>query len=157
VPEDTFSPIRAIVGFCFNAYPRFSGGFHFKYLYKVKKWIYLFFLLAGCTKDPETASDNQLPVITLNSPAANQVYTAGQPIVISGNIADNNYIAEVHIHVTNTGTGALLMDVHLYPAGSTASFSQSLTATAGINYRIQVIAKDKAVNEARSTVDVSCN
>ena len=119
--------------------------------------ILLLIFVAACSKDPATANDITAPVITLNSPSANQVYTAGQPINISGSITDNNYIAEVHIHVSNTNTGALLMDVHLYPAGSTATFNQSLSAVAGVNYKIQVIAKDKAVNEGRSTVDASCN
>ena len=119
--------------------------------------ILLLIFMVACSKDPATANDTAAPVITLNSPSANQVYTAGQPINISGSITDNNYIAEVHIHVSNTNTGALLMDVHLYPAGSTATFNQSLTAVAGVNYKIQVIAKDKAVNEGRSTVDASCN
>jgi len=119
--------------------------------------ILLLIFMVACSKDPATANDTTAPVITLNSPSANQVFTPGQPINISGSISDNNYIAEVHIHVSNTNTGALLMDVHLYPAGSTATFNQSLTAVAGVNYKIQVIAKDKAVNEGRSTVDASCN
>lgn len=49
------------------------------------------------------------------------------------------------------------MDVHLYPGGSTNTFNQSITAAAGINYKIQVVAKDRAVNEARNSVEVSCN
>lgn len=123
----------------------------------MKKWVFISCLLAACSKDPATANDTELPVITLSTPASGQVYTAGQSITISGSITDNNYIAEVHIHVTNTNTGTLLMDVHLYPADKTMNFNQSITAIAGYNYRIQVIAKDKAVNEARSTTDVSCN
>lgn len=114
-------------------------------------------LLSACSKDPATVADTEAPVITLATPVTGQVYTAGQSINITGSITDNNYIAEVHIHVTNTNTGALLMDVHLYPAGSTMNFSQSLTATAGYNYRIQVIAKDKAVNEANKSADAVCN
>ena len=113
--------------------------------------------MAACSKDPATANDTAAPVVSLNSPSANQLYTPGQTINISGSITDDNYIAEVHIHVSNTNTGALLMDVHLYPAGSTTTFNQSLTAVAGVNYKIQVIAKDKAVNEGRSTVEASCN
>jgi Bacterial Ig domain len=120
-------------------------------------YLSLIILLASCKKDSAAANDTQPPVITINSPAANQVFIAGQPISISGSITDNNYIAEVHIHVSNTNNGALLMDVHLYPAASTAVFNQSITAVAGVNYKIQVIAKDKAVNEGRSTVEVSGN
>lgn len=114
-------------------------------------------LLAACKKDKAAAKDTELPVIIINSPVGNQVFTAGLPIIISGSITDNNYIAEVHIHVSNTNTGALLMDVHLYPAANSATFNQSITAAAGVNYKIQVIVKDKAVNEARSTVEVSGN
>lgn len=113
-------------------------------------------MLAGCSKN-SSVEDTILPVITITSPVNGQVFTAGQTIPISGTITDDQYIAEIHIHVTNINTGALLMDVHLYPGANTTIFNQSLTAAAGINYKIQVIAKDREVNEARSTVDVSCN
>jgi hypothetical protein len=125
-----------------------------KFRYLLLPFIVVF---AACKKDAATAKDTELPVITITAPVAGQVFTAGQPIIINGSITDNNYIAEVHIHVSNTGTGALLMDVHVYPAAATASFNQSIMAVAGVNYKIQVIAKDKAVNEARSTVEVSGN
>ncbi|MEQ1675203.1 MAG: Ig-like domain-containing protein [Chitinophagaceae bacterium] len=122
----------------------------------MKWWSSLILLLfISCGKDAATANDNELPVVTINTPTNNQVFIAGQPITISGSITDNNYIAEVHIHVSNTNTGALLMDVHLYPAGSTTTFNQSITAVSGVNYKIQVIAKDKAVNEGRATVEVA--
>ncbi len=114
-------------------------------------------ILAGCSKKPGAGNDNILPVITINNPVNGQTFSPGQLIQISGTISDNNYIAEVHIHISNINTGALLMDVHQYPASATTVFNQSITAAAGINYRIQVIAKDKAVNEARATVEVICN
>jgi Bacterial Ig domain len=114
-------------------------------------------LLTGCSKNSSGEKDTSLPVITINNPVGGQVFTAGQTITISGSITDDQYIAEVHIHVTNNNTGALLMDVHLFPGSNTASFNQSFTASSGINYNIQVIAKDRAVNEGRSTVEVSCN
>ena len=47
------------------------------------------------------------------------------------------------------------MDVHLYPNSNSTTFNQPITATAGINYKIQVIAKDRAVNESRSSVEVT--
>ncbi len=53
--------------------------------------------------------------------------------------------------------GELLMDVHEYPAGKTGNINQSLTAIAGVNYKIQVIAKDRAVNEYRASIEVACN
>lgn len=118
--------------------------------------IFLFFF-TGCSKKSNTANDTMLPEITIDNPLNGQTFSPGQLIQINGTITDNNYIAEVHIHVSNINTGALLMDVHIYPATASASFNQSITAAAGINYRIQVIAKDKAINEARATVEVNCN
>lgn len=126
----------------------------------MKKWvcgILLLSVLSGCSKDKTTESDNVFPVITLNNPVNGQNFAAGQTIPINGTISDNNYLAEVHLHVSNSTTGTLLMDVHLYPAAANTVFNQSITATAGVNYKIQVIAKDKNVNESRSTVEVTCN
>jgi hypothetical protein len=114
-------------------------------------------LSISCSRNKESDRDKVFPVITINTPANGQSFTAGQSIAISGTITDNEYIAEVHIHVSNNNTGALLMDVHLYPASASSGFSQSINAVAGINYKIQVIAKDRAVNESRASVEVSCN
>lgn len=119
--------------------------------------IALLLLVTGCSKNSADEKDNVLPVITITSPVNGQTFTNGQTINITGTIADDKYIAETHIHVTNNSTGNLLMDVHLYPASASASFNQSFTATTGVNYKIQVIAKDRAVNEARVSVEVSCN
>jgi Bacterial Ig domain len=114
-------------------------------------------LLISCSKNSTGEKDTVPPVINLTSPVNGQIFTAGQLIQISGSITDNNYIAEVHIHVSNLNTGSLLMDVHLYPGNSNATFNQSITAVSGINYKIQVIAKDREVNEASATVNVSSN
>ncbi len=118
--------------------------------------IFLLFMIAGCGKTA-TEQDKIYPVVTISSPASGQVFTAGQSIPITASITDETYIAEVHVHVSNTNTGELLMDVHNYPAGKTGTISQSITAAAGVHYKIQVIAKDRAVNETNSTVLVSCN
>jgi len=123
----------------------------------------LFFLLLvlitgiSCSKGTAADKDTVSPVITINSPLTGQNFTPGQTIQISGSVTDDKYIAEIHIHVSNTNTGALLMDVHIYPTGSSATFDQPLTAVAGINYKIQLIAIDRAVNETVSSVEVSCN
>lgn len=114
-------------------------------------------IISGCSKGTAAEKDAVLPVITLITPVTGQNFTAGQSIQISGSITDDKYVAEVHIHVTNTNTGALLMDVHLYPGSSSTTFNQSITAAAGVNYKIQIIAKDRAVNEASVSVDVTCN
>jgi hypothetical protein len=118
--------------------------------------LFLLTLLSACGK-PAAEKDKIFPLVSISSPANGQNFTPGQPIPITALVTDETYIAEVHIHVSNTNTGELLMDVHEYPAGKTGNISQSITAVAGVNYKIQVIAKDRAVNETNSTVLVSCN
>ena len=124
--------------------------------------IYLLFSFAvltafSCSKGSAADKDTVPPVVTISSPTSGQVFTAGQAINIAGTISDDKFIAEAHVHVTNTNNSALLMDIHIYPNASTASFNQTLTAVAGVNYKIQVIAKDRAVNETTGAVQVSCN
>ncbi len=113
------------------------------------------FLFTACKKNG-AEEDRIQPVVTITSPANGTVYAAGDVILITGKIIDNDHIAEAHIHIINTNTSALLMDVHLYPATDSTNFNQFIVAGAGINYRIQVIAKDRAINEGRSSVEVSC-
>ena len=117
----------------------------------------IFIILMGCSKDSATEKDTLPLIITFSSPTNGQTFTAGQTIQIAGTITDDLFIAEAHIHISNTNTGALLMDVHLYPNGSSTTFNQAITAVTGINYKIQLIAKDRAINESRSSVEVSCN
>ena len=119
---------------------------------------FLFFILSSssCSKDKDK-TDTTPPLITINNPLDGQIFTNGQSIPISGTITDNEYIAEVHIHVTNINTGVLLMDAHMFPAAATLTFNQSITAMSGIHYKIQVVSTDREVNEGRSIVTVSCN
>ena len=120
--------------------------------------LFLSFLLSGasCSKSKDK-TDTTPPFTTINNPLDGQTFTAGQSIPISGTVTDNEYIAEVHIHVTNISTGVLLMDAHIFPAAATHNFNQSITAVSGIHYKIQVVATDREVNEGRSIVTVSCN
>ncbi len=113
-------------------------------------------LFSACGKTA-AEKDSIFPLVSITSPANGQRFTPGQSIPISATILDETYIAEVHVHVSNTNTGEILMDVHEYPAGKTGTVNQSITAAAGVNYKIQVIAKDRAVNESRQTVEVVCN
>ena len=120
--------------------------------------LFLSFVLSGssCSKNKDR-TDTTAPVITINNPLNGQTFTNGQSIPINGTITDNEYIAEVHIHVTNTNTGILLMDVHKFPAAATTTFNESFPAATGVNYKIQVVTTDREVNEGRTVVNVSCN
>lgn len=115
-------------------------------------------MLSACSKKSATEKDTVSPVITITTPSSGEILAPGQLIKIEGNITDNKFIAEVHIHVTNTNTGVKLLDIHLYPGNNTTTFSnQSLSTVAGVNYKIQVIANDRSSNQTISSVEITCN
>jgi hypothetical protein len=120
-------------------------------------YLIVFVSLAGCSKSSSTDKDTESPVITMISPLNNQSFTNGQTVTIAGSITDNKYIAEVHIVVSDLTTGATYVHVHLYPASGSANFNQDFTANTGINYKIQIIAVDRSLNQAVSSVQISCN
>ncbi len=113
-------------------------------------------LFTACSKS-SSEKDNELPVVTITSPNNSQVFSAGETVHITGTLSDNQKITEVHVHISNTSTGTLLIDVHRNPGTATYTLNESFQAQAGINYKIQVIAKDNSANENRSTVEISSN
>jgi hypothetical protein len=119
----------------------------------------LIFVFAACSKDSSEKDnrDNELPVVTISSPDNNQVFNAGATVIISGSVTDNKEIAEVHVHISNNTTGQLLKDIHRYPATGSYPLNESFQTQSGVNYKIQVIAKDDSANENRATVEVSAN
>ena len=118
----------------------------------------LLFVFLGCSKDEDnTEQDNELPVIVINSPDNNQVFNAGDRVIITGSVTDNKQVEELHIHVTDIFTGALLIDVHRAPQTSSYSLNESFQTQSGIDYRIEIIAKDNSNNENRASVEISTN
>lgn len=97
------------------------------------------------------------PVISLSSPTNNQVFTNGQTVNITGSITDNNIIAELHVHIYNNTTGALLIDIHRTPASGSYNLNETFMVQTGMNYKIQILAKDGAANEAIAVVNVTTN
>ncbi|MEO5563640.1 MAG: DUF4625 domain-containing protein [Chitinophagaceae bacterium] len=125
------------------------------------KRIYILSLLwisiAACSNKSDSIDDKELPVIQLLSPTANQVFTAGQTVIVGGNITDNNKLAEIHVHIYNNTSGQLLMDIHRFPVGGTYALNETFTVQAGIQYKIQVLATDKSANQQNQTVFISAN
>ena len=120
-------------------------------------YLFLLFLSGACSKGSGKEKDSVNPVITLNTPTDNQVFTGGQNIVISGNVTDNKYIEEIHIEITNLVTAQEYLHVHIHPNAGTFNFNQTFAAQAGISYRIRVIADDAATNSIAKIISVSCN
>jgi hypothetical protein len=125
----------------------------------MKNGLLLFIILiaAACSKDTGGSNDNEAPAVTISSPTPNQQFSSGQTVSISGQLSDNQKISEVHVHISNVQTGALLIDIHRYPAAASYTLAESFQAQAGISYKIQVIAKDNSANEGRATVEISTN
>lgn len=118
--------------------------------------IFLLIILLACSKD-EGSKDKEPPVISLISPTSNQQFNAGETVNITGTVTDNATISELHVHISNLGTGALLYDIHRYPALGNYTLQESFQTESGVSYKIQVIAKDNSANESRSTVEISTN
>jgi hypothetical protein len=118
--------------------------------------IILIIFLTACSKKPDTG-DKIGPVITITSPSNNQHFTAGQTINTTASATDNDKVTELHIHVTDKTTGALLRDIHSYPGQSSGTVEDSFVADPGIFYTIVIIAKDPAQNLATAKVEVSSN
>ena len=119
--------------------------------------LYLSLMLIACSKDPAEDQDKQAPVLTLTTPTNSQVYSAGQNIMISGQVTDNKFIKEIHVVITNQSTGYEYLHVHIHPNTNSFTFSQSYAAQTGISYKIDVIADDPSANSSAKTVQVSCN
>ena len=120
--------------------------------------VLLVIVFLGCSKDEDnTEQDNELPVIVINSPDNNQVFNSGDRVIITGSVTDNKQVDELHIHVSDVFTGALLIDIHRAPETSSYSLNESFQAQSGIDYKIQVIAKDNSNNENRASVEISTN
>jgi hypothetical protein len=119
----------------------------------MKKWFIPFFLmyLAGCGKSDVTA-----PMITLNHPAEDQVFSAGETVMVSAVIQDDNDIHTVHLTVTdNTGAHYIHFEDHF--DGKTYTLNKSFTTQAGKTYSIHVDATDHAENMGELNRVVSAN
>jgi hypothetical protein len=117
----------------------------------------LLVLLAACSKRSGADKDYEAPVITLTTPVDNQHFISGQAISVTGTVSDNKYIKVIHVVITNFDTGQEYMHVHISPTTNSASFNQSLSAQAGINYQVEIIAEDPSANVSSKKVQISSN
>ncbi len=117
-------------------------------------------LFQSCKKNETNTTESKdliAPAITITTPFNNQLFSSGQVIQITANATDNVKVTELHIHVTNKTSGALLRDIHSYPGDRKGTVQDSFSAQAGVSYTIKIIAFDPAQNLATAQVDVSVN
>lgn len=105
-------------------------------------------------------SDTIPPVITISSPAPEQVYNNGATINVTGNISDNNGLYRGTIRVTNDATAAVLKEQSYEIHGLTSyNFNISTSATVSVvtNYTVTVSFEDHGSNTTVNTVKIKVN
>jgi hypothetical protein len=120
---------------------------------KLSYLLFLGLLLSACSKD-NTVND-QGPVIKLATPSDQQVFTAGQTVMVAGSFTDLDNIRQTQIHVSNKSSNAEVLHVEGQPNAVSATLNGSFTAAAGITYKIELEAIDIAGNESKLEVTVS--
>ena len=123
---------------------------------KILLFIIILFLSA-CAKDTVTENDKEAPVINLFSPVDAHIYSPGQNIKIAGTITDNNFIAEVHIVLSNNTAGGEILHAHMSSLGDSTSFEHDIPAAALTEYKVVITAIDRSRNESYSRVLFSAN
>ncbi len=128
-----------------------------KRLHQILPLLIVSVALAACSKNGAADKDRELPAITITSPVNNGVFSNGQTVMVTANLSDNKIISEVHVHISNNITNQLLIDIHRSPASSNYAVSESFVTQSGIEYKVQVIAKDNSANENRASVVITVN
>jgi Bacterial Ig domain len=113
----------------------------------------LLFTSLGCSKDKDTEN----PVVTISTPTLGQVFNNGDPIQITGTATDDKIIHELYVRLTHALTGAVIIEFDANPDIASTSFNYQVSASSGIHYRLQVIAKDKTKKDGRKTIEFTCN
>ena len=107
--------------------------------------------ILACSKDE---GDTSKPVITLNSPTANQQFAALSTVTISGTVADDDEIHEVHIEVTNKTNSTAVLHVQEHVDANSYNINEGFTVQAGITYKIHIEAHDHVGNIAVVELEV---
>ncbi len=119
-------------------------------------YLFIFSLLFSCTKT-SGEKDTVAPTVSITTPTHNQLVPGGQKIYVSGMAADNRYVKQIHIEITNKFTGEELLHIHIHPAAANAAFNEAFTPASGITYRIRVIVDDASANSVFDEVTIAGN
>ena len=109
------------------------------------------FFITGCGK-----SDTTPPVISILTPTANQVFTAGQVVQVKADVSDEEGLHMVHIMVTDQDGNHLVHKEWHFDA-KTYSLLESFQVQAGKTYSIEVGADDHHNNQDKKTVTITAN
>ena len=100
------------------------------------------------------------PILDIYTPTANQVFTSGNNIDISGRIADDLGLYRGSIRITNDATGQVvkeqLYEIH-YVLLYSFNISYTTSVTVPTDYTVTVFFEDHGYNSATKSVKVKVN
>jgi phosphate-selective porin len=109
---------------------------------------------------PPTPNDTTAPVLTINTPTNNQVFTSGNTISITGRITDDFGLFQGSIRITDDATGALLKE-QLYVIHYVLSYDFNVpyvtNVTTPSDYTVTVSFEDHGLNTTTQSVKVKVN
>ena len=104
--------------------------------------------------------DTIAPVLTINTPTANQLFTSGNIINITGRITDDLGLYRGSIRITNDANNAILKEqlyeIH-YVLGYDFNISYTTNVTVPSDYTVTVFFEDHGYNNAAKSVKVKVN
>ena len=107
-----------------------------------------------------TPNDTTAPVLTINTPTLNQVFTTGNAITISGNVSDDYGLYQGYIRITNDANGFELRK-QAYEIHGIKSYNFSLSYTPVVSvvsdYTVSVSFEDHGTNVTTKSVKVKIN
>ena len=116
----------------------------------------------GSGGDPHTYSptDTTAPVLDIFTPAANQVFTNGNVISVTGKIADDLGLYQGSIRITNDANGDVLKQ-QLYEIHGILSYNFNIDYTTAVavpsDYTVTVTFNDHGLNATTKSVKVKVN
>lgn len=138
----------------------------------------LLFLITGalfavaCTKGGTSSDDGEgthpipspidtiAPVLNINTPIANQIFTSGNVINITGSITDDLGLYRGSIRVTNDAN-ALILKEQLYEIHYVLAYDFNISYTTNVtipsDYTVTVSFEDHGANFATKSVKVKVN
>jgi len=116
----------------------------------------------GAEEPPHTTfdpNDSTYPVVTVNTPTDNQVFTSGSVIDVTGTVSDNS-LFQGSIVIRNDNNGLVVKDqnyeIH-YIGSYNFSLSCPISVTASTDFTVSVKFEDHGHNVTAKTVKIKVN
>lgn len=105
-------------------------------------------------------NDTIAPVVTINTPANNQVFNSGNIINVSGRVTDDLGLYRGNVRITNDANGSLLKE-QLYEIHGVIGYNFAVSYTANVavpsDYTVTVSFQDHGLNTTARSVKVKVN